>query len=73
MPLPSTDEEPARDFTGKLERVVTEIKHQASGRTCSGCQHIRNGWCSEHLNIDGHRLMVHYPSAVACDSFEERV
>jgi hypothetical protein len=71
MPPPRPDDDtPNLDFTGKLNRAVADIKQAASGRTCSGCQHIRNGWCAEHLNIDGQRLMVHYPGAIACSTFE---
>lgn len=77
---PGTELPPERDpadaetemFTDKLSRAAAEIKNDAKGRVCRDCQSIRDGWCAAQLNINGNKLAVLYPNAVACDRFEAR-
>jgi hypothetical protein len=54
----------------KLAKVTAEIKHEADGRVCGSCKHMRARWCSTKRNVDGNDLAVFYPHAIACGQHE---
>jgi hypothetical protein len=60
------------EITDKLASVALVIKREAAGRTCGGCRHMRDRWCSTKQNVDGNDLQVLFPTAVACGQHEVR-